>query len=125
MLSLWEGKGGKAVYQFQPPLGSDRRAFEEIMQNWKMMKEHTAFVCTHINREENELADWLAKMGLKGLHGTVAGLRTLFFPCFFCSQLKLTGKHMKSAMRFGKFSNITLIFCVITSPEAKTTWSTI
>ena len=118
----------KAVSQFQPPLGSDWRAFEEIMQSWKMMKEHAAFVCRHINREENEVADWLAKMGSKEVVTWNCSRFTYpFSPCFFCPKLKLTDKHMKCAMsmRFGKFSNITLVFCVITLLEAKATWRTI
>ncbi|XP_078153121.1 uncharacterized protein LOC144548322 [Carex rostrata] len=51
------------VSQFHPPMDTDWRALDDIMQIWEMMKTNQGFVCRHIGREENGIADGLAKLG--------------------------------------------------------------
>lgn len=51
------------VSQFHPPMDTDWRALDDIMQIWEMMKTNQGFVCRHIGREENGIADGLPKLG--------------------------------------------------------------
>ncbi|XP_078154682.1 uncharacterized protein LOC144550407 [Carex rostrata] len=53
----------KAVSDFQPPVEVDWRAMEEIFFCWKALRENTYFICKHVSRCHNELADFLAKKG--------------------------------------------------------------
>lgn len=47
----------------QPPIEVDWKAHKEIYVIWKMIKCNPGFRCCHIGREQNELADFLAKQG--------------------------------------------------------------
>lgn len=54
--------------QAAPPTDADWRAYWETLEIWKMFKTRTTFICQHISRNHNELADSLAKKArLQGL----------------------------------------------------------
>lgn len=45
----------------QPPIDADWRAFDEIFEVWKFLQENKSFVCVHVHRCHNDMADNLAK----------------------------------------------------------------
>lgn len=49
--------------EFNPPTDVDWRAHKEIFDIWKKVKCNKGFNCVHITREQNTLADELAKRG--------------------------------------------------------------
>lgn len=55
----------QAVQAWQPPLLVDWRSFKEIFEIWKRLKINREFVCQHISRSHNEMADLLACKGTK------------------------------------------------------------
>lgn len=53
----------EAIMEFNPPTDVDWRAHKEIFDIWKKVKCNKGFNCVHITREQNTLADELAKRG--------------------------------------------------------------
>ena len=47
----------------QPPMDADWRAFDEILEIWKLLQENKLYLCVHVLRCQNNLADDLAKKG--------------------------------------------------------------
>ncbi|KAF3332549.1 Reverse transcriptase-like protein [Carex littledalei] len=45
-----------------PPLDAEWRAYKEINDVWGLIKENK-FECRHVNRSQNVMADYLAKVG--------------------------------------------------------------
>lgn len=63
----------------QPPVEVDWRAHKEMYDIWKKLKCTPGFTCSHIGREQNELADTLAKKG-RILGGSYEGFTFPIFP---------------------------------------------
>lgn len=63
---------------FQPPIDADWHAFDEILEIWRMLQENKSYVCIHVQRSQNDLADDLTK------NGRTNGWDLLghTFPCF-------------------------------------------
>ena len=61
-----------------PSINSDWTAFDEILEIWSRLQENKSFICLHVQRSHNELADNLAKNGR--LNGWDYSGYTL--PCF-------------------------------------------
>lgn len=53
----------QAVSQYQPPLDVDWKAYREVHQIWLAAQRNRGWVFCHINRDQNEIADKLAKLG--------------------------------------------------------------
>ncbi|XP_078154191.1 uncharacterized protein LOC144549360 [Carex rostrata] len=53
----------QAVSQYQPPIDVDWKAYGEIHQMWLAAKRNREWVFCHINRDQNVIADKLAKLG--------------------------------------------------------------
>ena len=47
----------------RPPMEADWRAFKEFYKAWELFKIYKDFNCTFIQRENNMIADSLAKLG--------------------------------------------------------------
>lgn len=47
----------------EPPSDQDWRAFAEIFETWKLLKSNTGFSCVAIPRCQNDMADYLARVG--------------------------------------------------------------
>lgn len=56
---------GISTEQLAPPLEAEWRAFTEIFDVWKSFKQNEGFKCVHVGREQNGVADSLAKLGRK------------------------------------------------------------
>lgn len=52
-----------AVNSGSPPSHVYWKAFDVILQVWYLFRHNPSFVCYHIDRNQNELADHLAKKG--------------------------------------------------------------
>lgn len=47
----------------EPPADVDWRAFAEIFEAWKLLRLNQGFSCVAIPRNQNDMADHLAKTG--------------------------------------------------------------
>lgn len=55
----------QACSKVQPPMDSEWKAFREVFEVWKTLKDKTEFTCMHVVRSLNDEADNLARMGRK------------------------------------------------------------
>lgn len=53
----------KACLNQMPPTDVDWRAFSEVFYCWKVFKARPDYSCMHVERSQNDLADYLAKRG--------------------------------------------------------------
>jgi ribonuclease HI len=57
----------KIASQLQPPQEEGLESFQELHEIWRAFKQNSLSSCQHIQRDQNDLADILAKKGR--IHG--------------------------------------------------------